>query len=57
MSGVINPLPNLPSWRGAQLKKSTVTTLPLTLHLNGIGDKFASGHKNFSSDFNLYSFC
>jgi len=28
MRGAIPPLPNTPSWRGAQLKKSTGTTLP-----------------------------
>jgi len=32
MRGAIHPLPNTPSWRGAQLKnKSTGTTLPLPL--------------------------
>jgi len=30
MRGAIPPLPNTPSWRGAQLKKSTGTTLPFT---------------------------
>jgi hypothetical protein len=30
MRGTIPPLPNTPSWRGAQLKSSTGTTLPLT---------------------------
>jgi hypothetical protein len=30
MSGSIPPLPNTPSWRGAQLRKSTGTTLPFT---------------------------
>jgi hypothetical protein len=29
MSGAILPLPSAPSWRGAQLKESTGTTLPL----------------------------
>jgi hypothetical protein len=29
MSGAIPPFPNIPSWRGAQSKKSTGTTLPL----------------------------
>jgi len=29
MSGVMASLPNTPSWRGARLKKSTGTTLPL----------------------------
>jgi hypothetical protein len=31
MSGAIPPLRNTPSWRGAQFKKSTGTTLPLAL--------------------------
>jgi hypothetical protein len=31
MSGAIPHSPNRPSWRGAQLKKSTGTTLPLHL--------------------------
>jgi hypothetical protein len=31
MSGAIRPLPNTPSWRGDQLKKSTGTTLSLPL--------------------------
>jgi len=30
MSGTISPLPNTPLWRGAQSKKSTGTTLPLS---------------------------
>jgi hypothetical protein len=29
MSGAIPPLPDMPSWCGAQLKESTGTTLPL----------------------------
>jgi hypothetical protein len=29
MRGTIPPLPNMPSWRGAQLKESTGITLPL----------------------------
>jgi hypothetical protein len=29
MSGVIHPLPNTPSWRGAQLKHRDKFTLPL----------------------------
>jgi hypothetical protein len=33
MSGAIPPLPNTPSWRGAQLKKRTGTTLFLPLPL------------------------
>jgi hypothetical protein len=32
MRGLISPLPNTPSWRGAQLEKST-GTLPLPLPL------------------------
>jgi len=28
MSGALTPLPNTPSWHGAQLKKSTGTPLP-----------------------------
>jgi hypothetical protein len=31
MRGAILPLPNTPSWRGAQFKKSTGTTLPLRM--------------------------
>jgi hypothetical protein len=31
MSGALPPFPNTPSWRGAQLKKSTGTTLPVPL--------------------------
>jgi hypothetical protein len=34
MSGAIPLLPNTTSWRGAQLKKSTKTTLPLPLFVN-----------------------
>jgi hypothetical protein len=33
MRGAIHELPNTPSWRGAQLKKSTVTNLPSTFNL------------------------
>jgi len=33
MLGAIDPLPSTPSWRGAQLKKSTETTLPLLFTL------------------------
>jgi hypothetical protein len=33
MRGAIPSLPNTPSWRGAQLKKSTGTALPLPLPL------------------------
>jgi hypothetical protein len=32
--GAIPPLPNTPSWHGAQLKKSTMATLPLPLVTN-----------------------
>jgi hypothetical protein len=32
MRATIYPLPNTPSWRGAQLKKSTGTTLPFYLY-------------------------
>jgi hypothetical protein len=36
MSGAIPPLPNTPSWRGAQLKKkSTGTNLPLPFRGTG----------------------
>jgi hypothetical protein len=31
MHGAIPPLPNTSSWRGAQLRKGTGTTLPLPL--------------------------
>jgi hypothetical protein len=31
MSGAISPLPNTPSWRGAQLKHRDNFTLPLPL--------------------------
>jgi len=31
MHKAIPPLPNMPSWDGAQFKKSTGTTLPFTL--------------------------
>jgi hypothetical protein len=34
MSGAIPPLPNTPSWRGAQLKEITGTTLPLRIAVN-----------------------
>jgi hypothetical protein len=34
MCGAIPPLPNTPSWCGAQFKKSTGTTLPLPLHIS-----------------------
>jgi hypothetical protein len=30
--GAVYPLPNTPSWRGAQLQKSTGTTLPLLFY-------------------------
>jgi hypothetical protein len=33
MSGAIPPLPNMFSWYGAQLKKSTETTLPLPFRI------------------------
>jgi len=33
MRGAIPPLPNTPSWRGAQ-EKSTGTTLPFTFSIN-----------------------
>jgi hypothetical protein len=32
MREAVPPLTNTPSWRGAQFKKSTGTTLPLPLH-------------------------
>jgi hypothetical protein len=31
MRGAISPIPNTPSWRGAQLKGSTGATSPLPL--------------------------
>jgi hypothetical protein len=41
MFGAIPPLPNTPSWHGAQLKKSTGTALPFTFTLiwNSSGGK------------------
>jgi hypothetical protein len=36
MRGSIPPLPNTPSWRGAQFKKSTGTTLPSLVMLDNI---------------------
>jgi hypothetical protein len=33
MHGAIPPLPNTPSWRGAQFKRSTGTSLPSTFIL------------------------
>jgi hypothetical protein len=33
MCGAIPPLPNTPSWRGAQFKKSIGTTLPLPFYV------------------------
>jgi hypothetical protein len=35
MSGAVHILPNTPSWRDTQLKRSIGTTLPLPLWLNG----------------------
>jgi len=43
MRGAIPPLPNTPSWRGAQLKKSTGTTLLLTEHY----EKLKYTHQSF----------
>jgi hypothetical protein len=34
MRPAIPPLPNMPSWHGAQLKKNTGTTLPLQVKSN-----------------------
>jgi hypothetical protein len=59
MRGAIPPLPNTPSWRGAQLKKmknSTGTTLPFTLqesqhtsyHLLGEEEKEIREHSESS---------
>jgi hypothetical protein len=39
MRGEIPPLPNTPSWRGAQLKKSTGTALPLPFTFICLSDK------------------
>jgi hypothetical protein len=43
MSGAIPPLPNTPSSRGAELKESTGTSLPLPLyHLTDIHEKYSN---------------
>jgi len=45
MSEAIPPLPNTPSWRGAQLKKSTGTTLPFTFIHRSVRDLQNTYHR------------
>jgi len=47
MHGAIPPLPNMSSWHGAQLKKSTGTTLPLPSKYSVLGFTISSYKVSF----------
>jgi hypothetical protein len=60
MCGTVPPLPNTPSWHGAQLKTSIGTTLPLPLPCLEMGILIITGfpvHKGITSTIKRVKLC